>query len=145
DLSKKLGKPVTFLDDCVGPDVEKAVNAMADGQIVLLENVRFHKGEEKNDPELSKQMARLADVFVNDAFGTAHRAHSSTAGIAEFVSGPKVSGFLIEAELKFLGEKTAQPDRPFTVILGGAKVSDKITVIDALLEKADTILIGGAM
>lgn len=145
DLAKKLNLPVTFLNDCVGEEVERAVANMNDGQVILLENVRFHKGEEKNDPELSKQMARLADVFVNDAFGTAHRAHSSTAGIAEFVSGDKVAGFLIENELEFLGEKTAKPERPFTVILGGAKVSDKITVIDALLDRADTILIGGAM
>ncbi|MBN1403831.1 MAG: phosphoglycerate kinase [Opitutales bacterium] len=144
-LAEKLGQPVTFVDDCVGDKVNAAVAAMKDGDVVLLENVRFYKGEEKNDPELSKQFAAIADVFVNDAFGTAHRAHSSTAGIAEFIKGDKVSGFLIEKELEFLGDKTANPDRPFTVILGGAKVSDKITVIDALLEKADTILIGGAM
>ncbi len=144
-LAEKLGQAVTFVDDCVGDKVNAAVAAMKDGDVVLLENVRFYKGEEKNDPELSKQFAAIADVFVNDAFGTAHRAHSSTAGIAEFIKGDKVSGFLIEKELEFLGDKTANPDRPFTVILGGAKVSDKITVIDALLEKADTILIGGAM
>ncbi len=144
-LAEKLGKPVTFLNDCIGPEVEAAVAAMNDGDVILLENVRFYKGEEKNDPALSQKFAAMADVFVNDAFGTAHRAHCSTAGIAEFIKGDKVSGFLIEDELKFLGEKTASPDRPFTVILGGAKVSDKIMVIDALLEKADAILIGGAM
>jgi len=144
-LAEKLGQPVTFVEDCIGPKVEAAIAAMKDGQVILLENVRFYKGEEKNDPELSKKFAAFSDVFVNDAFGTAHRAHCSTAGIAEFIKGPKVSGFLIEEELKFLGEKTAKPDRPFCVILGGAKVSDKITVIDALLEKANTILIGGAM
>ena len=144
-LAEKLGKPVTFVEDCIGPQVEAAIAAMKNGDVILLENVRFYKGEEKNDPELSKKFAAFADVFVNDAFGTAHRAHCSTAGIAEFVKGPKVSGFLIEKELEFLGEKTANPERPFTVILGGAKVSDKITVIDALLEKANTILIGGAM
>jgi 3-phosphoglycerate kinase len=144
-LAEKLGQPVTFLNDCIGPEVEAAVAAMQDGQVILLENVRFYKGEEKNDPELSKKFAAFSDVFVNDAFGTAHRAHCSTAGIAEFIKGDKVSGFLIEKELEFLGDKTANPDRPFTVILGGAKVSDKIMVIDALLEKADAILIGGAM
>ncbi len=145
NLSEKLGIPVIFVEDCVGPDVEKAASSMEDGQVMLLENTRFYKGEEKNDPELSQQMARLADVYVNDAFGAAHRAHSSTAGIADYVSGPKVAGFLIERELEFLGQKTSNPERPFTVILGGAKVSDKITVIDALLDKADKILIGGAM
>lgn len=144
-LAAKLGQPVTFVDDCIGDKVTSAVAAMKEGDVILLENVRFYKGEEKNDPEFCKQFASLADVFVNDAFGTAHRAHASTAGIAQFMSGAKVSGFLIEKELEFLGEKTAKPERPFTVILGGAKVSDKITVIDALLEKADTILIGGAM
>jgi len=144
-LAEKLGQPVTFVEDCVGEKAESAVAAMQPGQVVLLENVRFYKDEEKNNPEFSKKLARLADVYVNDAFGTAHRAHGSTAGIAEFVAGPKVSGFLIEKELEFLGDKTANPERPFVVILGGAKVSDKITVIDALLEKANTILIGGAM
>jgi len=144
-LAEKLGQPVTFVEDCVGEKAESAVAAMQPGQVVLLENVRFYKDEEKNNPEFSKKLARLADVYVNDAFGTAHRAHGSPAGIAEFVAGPKVSGFLIEKELEFLGDKTANPERPFVVILGGAKVSDKITVIDALLEKANTILIGGAM
>ena len=144
-LSERLGKPVTFVEDCVGEVAEKAVEAMSDGDVILLENARFHKGEEKNDPEFAKALSKLADAYVNDAFGTAHRAHATTAGIAEFVAGPKVSGFLIEKELAFLGDKTAKPERPFTVILGGAKVSDKITVIEALLEKCDTMLIGGAM
>jgi len=144
DLSDKLGRPVRFVDDCVGDAVESAVAELADGEIALLENVRFYKGEEKNDPEFSAQLAKLAEAYVNDAFGTAHRAHASTAGVTEHLS-PCVCGFLIEKELAYLGDKTANPDRPFTVILGGAKVSDKIQVIDALLEKADTIIIGGAM
>lgn len=143
-LAKLLGKPVQFLPDCIGAEVEAAVAAMAPGAVVLLENVRFYAGEEKNDPEFAKALAKLADVFVNDAFGTAHRAHASTAGIADYVP-VSVAGFLIEKELEYLGDKTANPEKPFTVILGGAKVSDKITVIDALLEKCDTMLIGGAM
>jgi len=143
-LAKLLGKPVQFLPDCIGAEVEAAVAAMAPGSVVLLENVRFYAGEEKNDPEFAKALAKLADVFVNDAFGTAHRAHASTAGIADYVP-VSVAGFLIEKELEYLGDKTANPEKPFTVILGGAKVSDKITVIDALLEKCDTMLIGGAM
>lgn len=143
-LAKLLGQPVQFLPDCIGPEVEAAVAAMAPGSVVLLENVRFYAGEEKNDPDFAKALAKLADVFVNDAFGTAHRAHASTAGIADFVP-VSVAGFLIEKELEYLGDKTANPEKPFTVILGGAKVSDKITVIDALLEKCDTMLIGGAM
>ena len=143
-LAKLLGQPVQFLPDCIGPEVEAAVAAMAPGAVVLLENVRFYAGEEKNDPDFAKALAKLADVFVNDAFGTAHRAHASTAGIADFVP-VSVAGFLIEKELEYLGDKTANPEKPFTVILGGAKVSDKITVIDTLLEKCDTMLIGGAM
>ncbi len=143
-LAEKLGKPVRFVEDCIGPVVESAVGEMKDGDVILLENVRFYAGEEKNDPAFAKQLASVADAYVNDAFGTAHRAHASTAGVADYLS-PKVAGFVIEKELAYLGEKTAHPDRPFTVILGGAKVSDKISVIDALLDKADTILIGGAM
>lgn len=143
-LAEKLNLPVTFLEDCIGDDVEAAVNEMKEGQVILLENVRFYKGEEKNDPELAQSLAKLADIYVNDAFGTAHRAHASTEGVTKFVP-VKVSGFLIEKELAYLGEKTETPERPLVVILGGAKVSDKITVIDALLDKADTILIGGAM
>ena len=115
-----------------------------EGQIVLLENLRYHKGETENDSEFARKLASYADVYVNDAFGTAHRAHASTFGVAELLP-VKVSGYLIAKELEFLGQKTASPDRPFTVILGGAKVSDKIMVIDALLDKADSIIIGGAM
>ncbi len=144
DLAAKLGQPVTFIEDCVGAEVEAEVNKLGDGEIALLENVRFYAGEEANDSEFAAALAQLADAFVNDAFGTAHRAHASTAGVAAHLS-PNVCGFLIEKELAYLGDKTANPERPFTVILGGAKVSDKIKVIDALLEKADTIIIGGAM
>ena len=143
-LSEKLSLPVTFLNDCVGKEVDDALQHITDGQIVLLENVRFHKGETENDPEFARKLASQADVCVNDAFGTAHRAHASTFGVPELLD-VKVSGYLIEKELEFLGEKTASPNRPFTVILGGAKVSDKIMVIDSLLEKADVIIIGGAM
>ncbi|MCB1120683.1 MAG: phosphoglycerate kinase [Verrucomicrobiae bacterium] len=144
ELAAQLGKPVQFAEDCVGPDVEVAVNSLEAGSVLLLENVRFYAGEEGNDPEFAKKLGALADVYVNDAFGTAHRAHASTAGITDYVD-TCVCGFLIERELTFLGEKTSNPEKPFTVILGGAKVSDKIKVIDRLLEKADTILIGGAM
>lgn len=144
-LAQKLGKPVAFVEDCIGERVEAAVASLQNGQVLLLENVRFYKEEEGNDPEFCKKLAKLADVYINDAFGTAHRAHATTAGMAEFVKGPKVSGFLIEKELEFLGSKTDAPVRPFVVILGGAKVSDKITVIERLIEKANTILIGGAM
>lgn len=144
ELSAKLGQPVAFVPDCIGTSVEQAVAGLGDGQVLLLENVRFYAEEEKNDPAFAKQLAAIADVYVNDAFGTAHRAHASTEGVTKFVS-PAVAGYLIEKELTYLGEKTAKPDRPFVVILGGAKVSDKISVIDALLDKADTILIGGAM
>ena len=143
-LAEKLGQPVAFADDCIGDTVAAQANALQDGQIMLLENVRFHKGEEKNDPEFAKALASIAEAYVNDAFGTAHRAHGSTAGVTPFLS-PCVAGYLIEKELAYLGEKTANPDRPFVVILGGAKVSDKISVIDALLEKCDTMIIGGAM
>jgi 3-phosphoglycerate kinase len=144
DLAAKLGQTVTFIEDCVGAEVEAEVAQLGEGEIALLENVRFYAGEEQNNSEFAASLAKLADAFVNDAFGTAHRAHASTAGVADHLS-PCVCGFLIEKELAYLGEKTANPERPFTVILGGAKVSDKIKVIDALLEKADTIIIGGAM
>lgn len=143
-LAERLGKPVAFCSECIGAKAQAASNALPDGGVLLLENVRFHAEEEKNDPEFSKALASLADAYVNDAFGTAHRAHASTAGVTEFLS-PNVAGFLIEKELEYLGSKTESPDRPFVVILGGAKVSDKITVIDNLLDKADSILIGGAM
>jgi phosphoglycerate kinase len=144
DLAVKLGKPVTFIEDCIGAEVESEIAKMGDGDVSLLENVRFYAGETDNDPEFAAALAKLADAYVNDAFGTAHRAHASTAGVAKYLS-PCVCGFLIEKELAYLGEKTAHPERPFTVILGGAKVSDKIKVIDTLLDKADTIIIGGAM
>jgi 3-phosphoglycerate kinase len=144
DLAAKLGQTVTFIEDCVGEEVEAEISKLGEGDIALLENVRFYAGEESNDPEFAAALAKLADAFVNDAFGTAHRAHASTAGVAKYLS-PNVCGLLIEKELAYLGDKTANPERPFTVILGGAKVSDKIKVIDALLEKADTIIIGGAM
>ncbi len=144
ELAVQLDKPVQFAEDCVGPDVEAAVNFLQLGSVLLLENVRFYSEETSNGREFARQLGALADVYVNDAFGTAHRAHASTAGITEFVD-TCVCGFLIERELAFLGEKTSDPVRPFTVILGGAKVSEKINVIDRLLEKADTLLIGGAM
>jgi phosphoglycerate kinase len=143
-LAQALGRPVTFLEDCVGPEVEAGLQALEPGSIALLENVRFHPGEEKNDLELARAMARLGEIYVNDAFGSAHRAHASTEGVTRFLK-PAVAGLLMERELQFLGEKTADPARPFVVILGGAKVSDKIGVINRLLEIADTILIGGAM
>ena len=142
-LSELLGRPVEFADDCVGEAAKAKAMALKNGDVLLLENVRFHAGEEKNDPELAKQMAELAEVYVNDAFGSAHRAHSSTAGIAAYL--PAVSGLLMEKELTYLHDELQNPERPFIVILGGAKVSDKISVIDALLDKADTILVGGGM
>jgi len=147
-LSELLGKPVAFVDDCIGEKVEKAVAAMKDGDVVLLENVRYYNEEEKNDPVFAEKLARVADVYVNDAFGAAHRAHASTEGVARVVArrgGKCAAGLLMERELKFLGDELEKPARPFVVILGGAKVSDKIKVIDRLLEKANTILIGGAM
>ena len=143
-LAEKLGTPILFLEDCVGEEIQSAVNSLRDGQVALLENLRFHKGETENNPDFSSSLANLADVFVNDAFGTAHRAHASTFGVPSILAD-KVSGYLISKELEFLGDKTNTPSRPFVVILGGAKVSDKITVIDQLIDKADTIIIGGAM
>ena len=145
-LRKLLGKDVKFATDSIGPEVEKAATELKDGQVLLLENLRFHKEEEKNDPNFSKQLAKLGDVYVNDAFGTAHREHASTFGAAQSLSGkPRVIGSLIQKELKFLGDSISNPKRPFVAILGGAKVSDKINVIEQLLSKADTLLIGGAM
>jgi 3-phosphoglycerate kinase len=143
-LSKKLNKLVLFLNDCIGENVHKIVMDLQDGEVILLENVRFYAEETKNDENFSKKLADLAEAFVNDAFGTALRAHASTVGVTKFLS-PSVAVFLVEKELKFLGEKTSDPERPFIVILGGAKVSDKISVIDALLNKADAMIIGGAM
>ncbi len=147
DRLKELTKTeVKFASDCVGPDVEKIANELKDGEILLLENLRFHKEEEKNDPNFAKQLAKLGDIYVNDAFGTAHREHASTFGAPQAMQGkPRVIGFLIQKELKFLGEAVTNPKRPFVAILGGAKVSDKIEVIKQLLTKADTLLIGGAM
>jgi len=147
-LSGLLGKPVTFVGDCIGEKVEQAVAAMKDGDVVLLENVRYYNEEEKNDPAFAEKLAKVADVYVNDAFGAAHRAHASTEGVARLIAkrgGKCAAGLLMERELKFLGDELDKPARPFIVILGGAKVSDKIKVIDRLLEKANTILIGGAM
>ncbi len=145
-LSKLLGKPVAFTSDCIGAEVEKTVAGMKSGDVVLLENLRFHKEEEKNDANFAGQLAKLADVYVNDAFGTAHREHASTFGVPQSLAGkPRVIGFLIQKELKFLGDAVSTPKRPFVAILGGAKVSDKINVIEQLLGKADTVLIGGAM
>jgi len=147
-LSELLGKPVSFVDDCIGDKVAAAVAAMKDGDVILLENVRYYNEEEANDPAFAEKLAKVADVYVNDAFGAAHRAHASTEGVARVVAkrgGKCAAGLLMERELKFLGDELEHPARPFVVILGGAKVSDKIKVIDRLLEKADTILIGGAM
>lgn len=143
ELSKLLGQEVKLAKDVVGPDAKALAENLQEGEVMLLENVRYEAGEEKNDEELSKAFASLAEVFVNDAFGTAHRAHSSTTGVASYL--PAVSGFLIEKELNFLGTALENPERPFMAILGGKKVSDKIGVIDSLLEKVDVLMIGGAM
>ena len=143
-LAAHLGRPVAMAPDCVGPEVEAMVAKLQEGDVLLLENVRFHKGETKNDPALAAQMARLADLYVNDAFGTAHRAHASTEGVARLLQ-PAVAGFLLEKELLYLGQALAYPDHPFVAVLGGAKVSDKIAVIENLLEKVDTLIIGGGM
>ena len=143
ELSKLLSREVKLATDVIGENAKSLTQNMAEGEIVLLENVRYEKGEEKNDEELSKAFAALAEVYVNDAFGTAHRAHSSTTGVASYL--PAVSGFLIEKELEFLGSSLENPQRPFVSILGGAKVSDKIGVIESLLEKVDKLIIGGGM
>lgn len=143
ELSKLLGQKVKLAKDVVGENARELAENLQSHEVMLLENVRFEPGEEKNDEELSKKFANLAEVFVNDAFGTAHRAHSSTTGVASFL--PAVSGFLIEKELNFLGNALENPERPFMAILGGRKVSDKIGVIDSLLEKVDVLMIGGAM
>jgi phosphoglycerate kinase len=142
-LSELLGRPVRKADEVVGAGVRDLVGQMADGDVLLLENVRFHPGEEKNDPELARALADLADLYVNDAFGAAHRAHASTAGVAEHL--PAVSGLLMEKELEVLGRALENPERPFTAIIGGAKVKDKIDVIQNLLNLADNILIGGGL
>lgn len=142
-LSALLNAPVTMAPDCVGPEVEALVARMQPGDVLLLENVRFHPEEEANDPAFARQLAALADVFVNDAFGTAHRAHASTEGVAHYL--PAVAGLLMEKELKFLGGALTNPERPFAALIGGAKVSDKIGVLRHLLEKVDLLLIGGGM
>ncbi len=143
-LSELLGDDVILADDCVGDGVRKAVADLPAGKVLLLENLRFHKGEEGNDEAFCRELASLADVWVNDAFGTAHRAHASTAGMARFVK-EKAGGFLIQKEVEYLGRVLAKPERPFVAILGGAKVSDKIKVLENLIGKADSVLIGGAM
>jgi phosphoglycerate kinase len=142
-LSELLGTEVRMAKDVVGEDAQRLAASLKDGDVMLLENTRFEKGETKNDPELSKKFASLADIFVNDAFGSAHRAHSSTAGVADYL--PAVCGFLIQKEISIMGKALADPERPFVAILGGAKVSDKLNVINNLLDKVDTLIIGGGM
>ncbi|MCK4536225.1 MAG: phosphoglycerate kinase [Desulfuromonadales bacterium] len=143
-LAQLLGKPVRMAPDCIGPDVTRMVGRLKEGEILLLENVRFHAGETKNDPKFAKALAENADIYVNNAFGTAHRAHASTEGITHFLQ-PAVAGFLLEKEVKYLGQALAYPDHPFVAVIGGAKVSDKIAVIENLLTKVDTLVIGGGM
>lgn len=142
-LSEILGIPVRKLDDCIGPEVEEAVKGMKPGEVILLENLRFHPEEEANDPEFARKLASLADFYVNDAFATAHRAHASTEGVAHYL--PAVAGFLMEKEIRFLNLLLSDPEKPFVAILGGAKISDKIGVINNLLPKVDLLLIGGGM
>ena len=142
-LEELLGQPVSKLDDCVGPQVEAGVRAMKDGDVILLENLRFYKEEEANDEGFAKALASLADTYVNDAFGAAHRAHASTAGVAEFVPG--VAGFLMEKEIEVMGKALSAPEKPFVAILGGAKVKDKVGVISNLIEKVDSLIVGGGM
>jgi phosphoglycerate kinase len=142
-LSKLLNKPVAFSEEAVGPVAEAAARDLKPGEVLVLENTRFYKGETKNDPDMGRQFAALADIYVNDAFGSAHRAHASTEGVAHYL--PAVAGFLMEKEIKYLGQAIADPRRPFVAILGGAKIADKIGVIRNLLQKADLVLIGGGM
>ena len=142
-LGKLLGKPVQMAPDSIGPEVEAMAAALKPGEVLMLENVRFHKEEEKNDPEFARKLAALGEVYVNDAFGSAHRAHASTEGVARYL--PAVSGFLMEQELEYLGRATQNPERPYIAILGGAKISDKIAVIENLLSKCDRLIIGGGM
>ena len=143
ELSKLLGQEVLMAEDVIGESAKSLSKSLKEGQVMLLENVRFHREETDNDPEFAKELASMAEIFVNDAFGTAHRAHSSTEGVTKYL--PAVSGFLIEKELQFLGSNLENPERPFVAILGGAKVSDKIGVIESLLDKVDTLMIGGGM
>ncbi len=142
-LSELLGRPVTKLDDCVGPEVEAAVRAAKPGEVLLLENTRFHPEEKENDPAFAARLAALADLYVNDAFGSAHRAHASTTGVAQYL--PAVAGFLMEREISFLSSVLNEPRKPFIAILGGAKISDKIGVIENLLDRVDSLLIGGGI
>ena len=142
-LSELLGKPVQLATDSIGPEVEAQAKALQPGQVLLLENLRFHKEEEKNDPEFARQLASLGEVYVNDAFGTAHRAHASTEGVTHYLPG--AAGFLMEKEINFLGSALEHPHRPFVAIIGGAKVSDKIAVLERLINMVDTLLIGGGM
>jgi phosphoglycerate kinase len=143
-LQEMIGQPVLFSADCIGKEAEDLAARMREGEVALLENVRFHPEEEKNDPSFAQALARLGEIYVNDAFGSAHRAHASTEGVARILP-IAVAGFLMQKELRYLAQELEKPARPFVVVLGGAKVSDKITVIDRLIEKADAILIGGAM
>jgi phosphoglycerate kinase len=143
-LAEYLGKSVVMAPDCIGPAVTELVNQMADGDVLLLENLRFHAGETKNDPDFARALAENADIYVNNAFGTAHRAHASTEGVTHYLQ-PAVAGFLLEKEIKYLGQALAYPDHPFVAVIGGAKVSDKIAVIENLIEKVDTLIIGGGM
>ncbi len=142
-LSELLKKPVELMSDCVGPEAEEKAASLKSGEIILLENLRFHKEETKNDPEFAKKLAALADIYVSDAFGACHRAHASTAGIAEFL--PSVAGFLMAKEMQYFDKVTKNPDRPFVAIMGGAKIHDKIKVIESLLQKVDALLVGGGM
>jgi len=143
-LAHHIGRSVKMAPDCIGADVARMINQMKEGEILLLENVRFHEGETKNDAEFAKELAENADVYVNNAFGTAHRAHASTEGVTHYLQ-PAVGGFLLEKEIKYLGQALAYPDHPFVAIIGGAKVSDKIAVIENMMSKVDTLVIGGGM
>ena len=142
-LSHLLNLPVKSTTDCIGAQVEEAVSKLGEGEVLLLENLRFHPEEEKNDPEFAKSLAKLADVYVNDAFGTAHRAHASTAGVADYL--PAVAGFLIEKEIDYLGQALSDPARPFAMIVGGAKVADKIALLENIMQKVNVLVIGGGM
>jgi len=143
-LKQLLGKPVNFVEDCIGPDVERAVNKLKDGDVLVLENLRFHKEEKENDPEFAKKLAQWGDIYVNDAFGSAHRAHASTEGVTKYFD-TCAAGFLMEKEIDYLSNTISSPEKPFTAILGGAKISDKIPVIKNIINKVDNIIIGGGM
>jgi len=143
-LSQILNKPVQFANDCIGSEAEQAVDKLKNGEVLLLENVRFHKEETDNDPEFAQKLAKLGDVYVDDAFGSAHRAHASTEGVTQYIK-PSVAGYLMQKELAYLGQALASPKRPFVAIIGGAKISGKIDVINNLLKKVDTLIVGGGM